>query len=443
MLYAPSQLRAVVALLIMAQRSLRLKSGAERVNFKNLCAHGARAVSAAAATLALCVGNASAQTVTVVEYYNKAVDAYFITGRANEQTTLDAVADFQRTGMTFQATVATAATTAQTKICRFYISVANPYTSSHFYGRQGTDCESLLSQKIAGFSWEDYDFATLQPASGACPAGTTAIYRGFRAGANGKTSNHRYSASLATYNAAATAGYAGEGVVFCAASATPATATVVTPPSTGTSDCGAIVESKKKITTQTTTTTLGTSSVSTSVTAYDYDLTPVSFNGKSAARLLATATVTGSSNVSTPSVQYFQDNTNDYTLLGTRGGTAPVQDTYWEPGLVYPKKWTVGQAVNYTYAIVFSPVQSIGNGSQTGTTTFLGMESVTVPAGTFNACKFKVDQTTKYAVSTSITSATSWSVPNVGNVKTEITDTSVVSGFNVVSNYLVVATAIQ
>lgn len=55
------------------------------------------------------LNSAWAQSVTVTEYYNKTLDAYFITGRANEQQTLDATADFQRTGMTFQAVAASAA----------------------------------------------------------------------------------------------------------------------------------------------------------------------------------------------------------------------------------------------------------------------------------------------------------------------------------------------
>jgi hypothetical protein len=74
------------------------------------------------------------------------------------------------------------------------------------------------------------------------------------------------------------------------------------------------------------------------------------------------------------------------------------------------------------------------------------MESVTVPAGTFNACKFRVDQTTRYPVAgtTSVTSFTSWSVPNIGNVKAEGTDTSTVpTAGTIVSNYLIVATVIQ
>ncbi len=171
--------------------------------------------------------NASAQPVTVVEYYNKTLDAHFITGRASEQSALDGVADFQRTGMTFQATAVATAAASLTKICRFYISVATPYVSSHFYGRQGIDCESIRAQNLAGFSWEDYDFATQQPAAGVCPVGTVTIFRGFRAAANGKTSNHRYSASQATYDAAVASGYIGEGAAFCVTAATAATPTTV------------------------------------------------------------------------------------------------------------------------------------------------------------------------------------------------------------------------
>ena len=180
-----------------------------------------RFASMLAAVVAL---NAAAQSVTVVEYYNKTLGAHFITGRANEQTALDGVADFQRTGMTFQATAVATAAASLTRICRFYISVATPFVSSHFYGRQGIDCEPIRAQNLAGFSWEDYDFATQQPVAGVCPVGTVTIFRGFRAAANGKTSNHRYSASQATYDAAAAAGYVGEGAAFCVAVATVAVA---------------------------------------------------------------------------------------------------------------------------------------------------------------------------------------------------------------------------
>ena len=60
---------------------------------------------------------AAAQSVTVVEYYSRPLDAYFMTGRSAEQALLDASpADFSRTGMEFTATAATAASVSQVRI---------------------------------------------------------------------------------------------------------------------------------------------------------------------------------------------------------------------------------------------------------------------------------------------------------------------------------------
>jgi hypothetical protein len=163
-----------------------------------------------------------AQPLTVVEYRNKVLDAYFLTGRANEQALLDTVADFSRTGMMFQANSAASAAAAFTKICRFYVNVANPLVNSHFYGRQGIDCESIVAANPVGFTYEGYDFALQTPTVAVCPTGTTTVYRSFRALAAGKTSNHRYTVSAATYASAAAAGYVGEGAAFCATAVTDA-----------------------------------------------------------------------------------------------------------------------------------------------------------------------------------------------------------------------------
>ncbi len=160
--------------------------------------------------------SALASAVTVVEYYNTSLDAYFITGRANEQALLDGASGFRRTGMSFQATDATVGSAALSRICRFYISVANPFTSSHFYGKEGSDCEGIRAQNVPGFSWEGYDFATVKPdATNVCPLGNEPVFRGFRAGVNGKTSNHRYYMSLAQCEAGAADGYVCEGQTFC------------------------------------------------------------------------------------------------------------------------------------------------------------------------------------------------------------------------------------
>lgn len=167
---------------------------------------------------ALSVAAEAAETVTVTEYYNKDLDSYFITGRADEQQTLDSVSSFNRTGAVFVALPANAATSRQTRICRFYISMLNPPTSSHFYGRESVDCLPLIASPPGGFSYEGYDFAVAEASSaGLCPADARfPVYRAFRPGAGGKSPNHRYLVSLDQYNAMIARGWIGEGVAFCA-----------------------------------------------------------------------------------------------------------------------------------------------------------------------------------------------------------------------------------
>ena len=169
-------------------------------------------------------GVATAATVTVVEFYNTALDAYFITGRSSEQTLLDGNASFRRTGMSFSATSIDAASSNQSQVCRFYVSASSPLVSSHFYGSQASinqtyDCEWLRTNMPIGFSPEGYDFAVAAPTNGTCVTGTYPVYRGFRALStpnNGKTSNHRYTTTSASYATAEASGYQREGVQFCA-----------------------------------------------------------------------------------------------------------------------------------------------------------------------------------------------------------------------------------
>ncbi len=398
-------------------------------------------LSRAAGLAMLCVGfsaaTVSAQSVTVVEYYNKVLDAYFITGRAPEQAALDTVADFQRTGMSFQAVPAATAASSLTKICRFYIRSTTPFTNSHFYGRQGVDCESIRAQNLAGFNWEDYDFATAQPLSGACAAGSISIYRGFRQGVNGKTSNHRYSASLENYNTATATGFVGEGVAFCASAAT-ATSTVISPPPvSGSSDCGDYYTSTKRITM---TNTQSQAGIATTFVR-TFDATPVSFRGKMAARVIDTPVGGGSS-----SEIFIEDNGTTYTELGARSTSGnAVTETVWTPPIVYPKSVVDGFTINYTRAIEYMPASSSGNGTQSGTIISLGRESITVPAGTYNACKYSVRTVTEYPAigSRSVTTANAWHAPGVGLLKFDAKDSTSVSGFSVDSSYQLLATSIQ
>ncbi|MEO7253493.1 MAG: S41 family peptidase [Casimicrobium sp.] len=179
----------------------------------------------AAATVALSLAQpAWAQTaVTVVEYYNSSVAAYFLTGRAAEQTALDGNADFQRTGMTFAASAAAGAAFPLDSVCRYRIAVSDSSVSSHFYGLSA-DCALIASYNLANFNFEGLDFAVEKPIAGTCPASSpTAVYRALRSQTPVDTPNHRYVVSATSYQEMIRRGWGGEGIVFCAKSATDQT----------------------------------------------------------------------------------------------------------------------------------------------------------------------------------------------------------------------------
>lgn len=188
------------------------------------------------ATLLLIAGlfgarSAAAQStaVTVVEYYNKTIAAYFLTGRVDEQAALDLIPDFERTGMSFRAT--TAAPAAPGAVCRYRISLTNsnwavspaaPF-SSHFYGLPD-DCSLVASAGLANFAGEGLDFAVTRPLAGVCPASApVAVYRALRKVTQVDVPNHRYTVDFGSYSQMLAQGWSGEGVVFCVSSATSPT----------------------------------------------------------------------------------------------------------------------------------------------------------------------------------------------------------------------------
>lgn len=354
---------------------------------------------------------ASAQAVTVVEYYNRTLDSYFVTGRASEQQQLDGITDFQRTGMTFQAVAATGDTTGLTRICRFYVSLGNPFTSTHFYGREGTDCESIRAQAPAGFSWEGYDFALQQPSAGACPMGTVTVYRSFRPGGAGRTSNHRYSTSASSYAAAATDGYNGEQSAFCAAAATD----VFGPAAMG--DCGTMYFKGARVSYQ----SLSDTGAVNSWVRYHSDTT-VPFNGQQGVPVVERYP-------SGPATTLMiEEATESWTDLGIatqdNGGTLEV---YYTPATQFPRKMAIGQRVEINRSAVYNPIQNFGSPSQVGHLALIARENVTTPAGGYsNACKFTSEVTTTYAAigRTVVTRSTTWIASGVGVVKSQTEEIS-------------------
>jgi hypothetical protein len=212
---------------------------------KTLCSGAVATVLilASVAVLTLHSSPADGQTpvpVTVVEYRNKTINAYFVTGRASEQATLDALPTiFERTGMSFAAVSAGTTTAPKSPVCRYRLLVDKVNNlNSHFYGLPA-DCAALADavarNNLENIFYEDLDFGVTPPtaATGAggeatcAAAAPVAIYRSFRArnsitgGGKGYTPNHRYSVSRASYEAMSAEGdWNGEGVVFCTTSAT-------------------------------------------------------------------------------------------------------------------------------------------------------------------------------------------------------------------------------
>lgn len=355
------------------------------------------------------ITTASAQAVTVVEYYNKALDAYFVTGRTAEQQQLDAVADFQRTGMTFQAVAASGAPAFMTRICRFYISTASPFSSTHFYGREGTDCEQIRARNLTGFTYEDYDFALEQPVGGACPVTTTTIYRSFRPASAGKTANHRYSASSASYVATASAGYTGEQAAFCASAATDVTPLLQ-------ADCGTFYYPSVRVSYQ----SLSGAGVPNSWVQFS-GTTKTPFNGRQATPVV-TRFPSGEN-----SLILIENAVDTWSDLGTNTDDAQgSHDAYYNGPTVFPRQMAFGQRINISREVVFNPGQTTGNASQSGHVTLVSSENVSVDAGTYKACKFSSELTTVYPAigRTDVRRATTWVAPNVGVVKASILDTT-------------------
>lgn len=189
------------------------------------------AAVASSVILSFSAASASAQsTVTVVEYYNVALDSYFITSRSTEIAAIDALPQaFIRTGVTFTGFAANANVAGTDAVCRYYIKSTTPPISSHFYGLAATDCALIAAASPAGFTYEGLDFAVHKTVAGSCPAAApTPIYRLLRLGDSGRNPNHRYTTSLASYNQFIGQGWTGEGIAFCTAASSAATLKVGT-----------------------------------------------------------------------------------------------------------------------------------------------------------------------------------------------------------------------
>jgi hypothetical protein len=155
--------------------------------------------------------------VEVVEFYNMALDHYFITWMAAEIAALDAgtvIKGWARTGHKFRTF--TTAQAGTVPVCRFYIPPG--LGDSHFFGRGPVECADTHT-RFPALVEEDPAFMHMTlPAAGVCPPGTIPVYRVF---SNRADANHRYMTDKAVRDLMVAAGWTAEGdgpdlVVMCA-----------------------------------------------------------------------------------------------------------------------------------------------------------------------------------------------------------------------------------
>ena len=209
--------------------SLDYASGTDHINLPPLPSDGVTAIDRNGTPIAASPKNFSNSAaavpptaVTSVEFYNQSLDHYFISALAPDIDALDSgrTPGWVRTGRAFGVFPSQAAGGASiTPVCR--IIIPPPHGDSHFFGRSVQECADTLA-KFPFMSQETPSafFITL-PAAGACPQGTTPVYRVF---SNRADANHRYMIDRALRDQMAAMGWTVEGdgpdaVVMCAPAA--------------------------------------------------------------------------------------------------------------------------------------------------------------------------------------------------------------------------------
>ena len=119
----------------------------------------------------------SPATATAVEYYNPALNHYFITAYPEEAAALDAgtnVKGWMRTGGEF--TVLTDPAPDRAAVCRFF-GTPGLGLNSHFYTADPAECAKVKT--LPAWTFEAIAFYIPLPANGDCPAATQPVYRSY------------------------------------------------------------------------------------------------------------------------------------------------------------------------------------------------------------------------------------------------------------------------
>ena len=173
--------------------------------------------------------------VAAIEYYNAALDHYFISDLQPDIDALDTgrIAGWSRTAQSFRVYPSQASGGAGVNpVCRFYIPPE--HGNSHFFSASPAECATIQQKTLTDPNFSGYVFespnvfyiALPNTTTGACPAGTIPVFRLWNQRAD---SNHRYTTDSVVKAQMIAAAYVPEGYgppasIMCAP--TPGNATV-------------------------------------------------------------------------------------------------------------------------------------------------------------------------------------------------------------------------
>ena len=209
-------------------------AGADTITYASLPTDGVGALNRAGATIPNLATNFAgkavsfpALSVTAIEYHHAGLDHYFISSLQQEIDTLDTgrIAGWARTGQSFKVFPSQASGGAGVNpVCRLYIPPA--HGNSHFFSASPAECNLVVQKTATDPNFSGYVFespnvfyeALPDTATGACPSGTTAVYRLWNQRID---SNHRYTSAASIKAQMVAAGYVAEGygpnaVIMCA-----------------------------------------------------------------------------------------------------------------------------------------------------------------------------------------------------------------------------------
>jgi len=155
---------------------------------------------------------ASSATLDAVEYYNQALDHYFVTASADEIAKLDAgvFVGWQRTRLNFKVFDPATPAAGSVPVCRFYGTPAAGL-DSHFYSASAAECADVRVRFPGVWLEETANaFGVFLPdtQTGQCPVNSIPVYRLW----NQRTdSNHRFTTDPVVQQQMVARGYAAEG----------------------------------------------------------------------------------------------------------------------------------------------------------------------------------------------------------------------------------------